>query len=222
MELTTVLVLAALGGVVGLDAVSFAQAMISRPIVAGPLAGLILGDPEAGMGVGAVLEILTLRHLPVGAARQWDTGPAAVVAAAGMAVLPQGAVAMVVSVGVGAVVGWLGSRSVHQMRQFNARLAVRSGPIAPWQLTIRQLAAMTGDFLRAGTLTLLAVLLVVQLAAGMAGAPEGAQVLAGLALLAAVGLALGADMRTMVGGRPVWAAFGVGAALSATLMLWLS
>ena len=55
MEPTTLLALALFGGLVGLDSVSFVQAMISRPVIAGPIAGFILGVPEGGMMAGVVL-----------------------------------------------------------------------------------------------------------------------------------------------------------------------
>ena len=222
MESTTLLALALLGGLVGLDAVSFVQAMISRPIIAGPLAGLILGVPEGGMMVGIVLEIITLRHLPVGAARQWDTGPAAIVAATGVAVLPGGATALMMAIGAGSVVGWLGGRTVHEMRKMNSRLAVTQESVSAWNLTGRQLTAMAGDFARAGLLTLAGVTVVALGAAGLAGAPETAHIVAGVVLVSAVGLMLGADVRIAAGGRRTWAAFGLGAALSAALVLWLS
>ena len=222
MEPTTYLMLAALGGFVGLDAVSGPQAMISRPIVAGPLAGLLLGVPEAGMQVGAFLEILTLRHLPIGAARQWDTGPAAVVAAASVAMLPPGTASILIAVGAGAVVGRFGSRTVHLMRHFNAQLVAVEGPIAPHQLTLRHLAAMGGDFARAAVLTGIACLFVSVLALGMVAAPQSAEVLAGLLLVIVINLALGSDIRTLAAGRAVWAAFGAGIALSMLVFVWLS
>ncbi len=84
--------------------------MISRPIVAGPLAGLLLGDPISGMWVGGVLEILSLRQLPIGASRGWDTGPAAVAAAAAAVLWPAGPAALLVAVAFGVVVGWAGWR----------------------------------------------------------------------------------------------------------------
>ena len=47
IELVTLLPLALLGGMLGLDVVSFPQAMISRPLVAATLAGALVGDPGA-------------------------------------------------------------------------------------------------------------------------------------------------------------------------------
>ena len=52
----------------GVDRVAFGQFMISRPIVVGPLAGLILGDALIGLEIGMLLELLWLGRLPVGAA----------------------------------------------------------------------------------------------------------------------------------------------------------
>jgi len=52
----------------GLDRVAALQIMISRPIVAAPLAGWLLGDIEVGLQVGLMIELLWLARLPVGAA----------------------------------------------------------------------------------------------------------------------------------------------------------
>lgn len=52
----------------GLDRTAVGQFMISRPIVAGPLTGLLLGDPLVGLQVGALVELLWIGRLPVGAA----------------------------------------------------------------------------------------------------------------------------------------------------------
>lgn len=54
--------------VCGLDRVAALQIMISRPIVAAPLAGWLLGDMEVGLQVGLMIELLWLARLPVGAA----------------------------------------------------------------------------------------------------------------------------------------------------------
>lgn len=52
----------------GLDRVALVQFMISRPLVAGPLTGLVLGNPLLGLEIGMLLELLWLGRLPVGAA----------------------------------------------------------------------------------------------------------------------------------------------------------
>ena len=66
------------GLLVGVGAVAFLdqwpalQAMISRPIVIGPVVGAILGAPAEGVLWGAALEAMQLAVLPVGAARYPD------------------------------------------------------------------------------------------------------------------------------------------------------
>jgi len=56
---------AVLGALICLDRV-VVQFMISRPIVAGPLIGLALGDPYTGLTAGAYLELLWVDRIPVG------------------------------------------------------------------------------------------------------------------------------------------------------------
>ncbi len=59
---------AGVSAVVGLDRTALMQFMVSRPIVAAPLTGLFLGSPGTGLAVGALLELLWLGRLPMGAA----------------------------------------------------------------------------------------------------------------------------------------------------------
>ena len=84
IQLTPVVLVALLawGTLVGLDLVSVAQTMIARPLVAGGVSGLLLGDVGAGLRVGAVIELFALDVLPVGAARYPDYGPPTVGATA--------------------------------------------------------------------------------------------------------------------------------------------
>ena len=67
MLLVDLLLGAAVALVCGLDRVAALQIMISRPIVAAPLAGWLLGDIEIGLQVGLMIELLWLARLPVGA-----------------------------------------------------------------------------------------------------------------------------------------------------------
>ena len=46
---------------------AISQFMLARPIVAGPLAGLFMGQPFVGLMVGMLTELLWLGRLPVGA-----------------------------------------------------------------------------------------------------------------------------------------------------------
>jgi mannose PTS system EIIC component len=68
MSLSFFLIGALVAIVLGLDRTAAGQFMISRPIVAGPLTGFLLGEPMVGLQVGALIELLWLGRLPVGAA----------------------------------------------------------------------------------------------------------------------------------------------------------
>lgn len=68
MAAASYLMAAAVAVVSGLDRTAFLQVMISRPIVAAPLTGWLLGDAPAGLLVGSMVELLWLGRLPVGAA----------------------------------------------------------------------------------------------------------------------------------------------------------
>ena len=57
---------AVVGAIIGLDRTAVGQCMISQPIVAGPLTGWMLGDPTAGIIIGAVLELIWVLDMPVG------------------------------------------------------------------------------------------------------------------------------------------------------------
>lgn len=76
--LLNIVPIALLGGVIGLDVVSFPQAMISRPIVAATLGGAFVGNGTAGVLIGVVLELIALDTLPFGASRYPEWGSAAV------------------------------------------------------------------------------------------------------------------------------------------------
>jgi len=56
---------ALLGGVMCLDRV-FLQAMISRPVVVGPVIGMALSEPFTGLIIGAFIELLWIDRSPVG------------------------------------------------------------------------------------------------------------------------------------------------------------
>src|SRR5207302_210528 len=69
VSLTLFLGLLAWGTLVGLDLVSVPQMMIARPLVAGPIAGAMLGDVWTGLSLGVLFEVFQYEVLPVGAAR---------------------------------------------------------------------------------------------------------------------------------------------------------
>jgi PTS system mannose-specific IIC component len=113
-----ILLLGLWGMVVGLDMTSVAQTMVSRPLVAGFVAGLIAGDPAAGLLMGVLLECFAIDMLPVGAARYPDYGLGAVVAVAAAAGTPS-VLGAGLGVGVGLVVAYMGGAAAHLMRILN-------------------------------------------------------------------------------------------------------
>jgi mannose/fructose/N-acetylgalactosamine-specific phosphotransferase system component IIC len=61
-----IVVIALVGGIIGLDRTAVGQFMISQPIVVGPLTGWMLGDPGAGIVAGVVLELIWVLDMPIG------------------------------------------------------------------------------------------------------------------------------------------------------------
>jgi mannose/fructose/N-acetylgalactosamine-specific phosphotransferase system component IIC len=112
------------GTLVGLDLVSVPQAMISRPFVAGTIAGWLAGDMEAGLRIGVLFELFALDVLPAGAVRYPDYGPATVVAAAFAAGSPW-ELSLGVSAALGLVLALLGGWSLQVVRRWNARAIQR-------------------------------------------------------------------------------------------------
>ncbi len=181
------------GTLVGLDLVSLPQVMIARPIVAGAVAGLLLGDLEMGLRLGVLFELFQFDILPVGAVRYPEYGPATIAAvAAGQAA--GGALGL----GLGAVVGlftaMVGGASLHWLRRANGRavqaVMARLEAGNPETLVRVHAASIGRDALRAALVTAL-----------------------GLGLAWAAGRLLGGTLTVV--GATVLAAAAAGAALAA-------
>ncbi|MDE2664018.1 MAG: PTS sugar transporter subunit IIC [Gemmatimonadota bacterium] len=213
-----------LGAVIGLDEVSWPQAMWSRPIVAGTLGGMLFGAPAAGCLVGVWLELVLSRHPSFGGARHPEAGPASFTAGAAYAIAGGGTPGgIVAAVAVGWAVGWTGAYSVTLLRRVTPRLVSRpegfgGGGAA---LARRHRLAMALDGLRAGFLVaalLVPSTLFVRL---LSTQPPGAAwwpVVAGLGLAGAAGVGargLGARARH-------WPALAAGCVLGTVLARVLS
>jgi mannose/fructose/N-acetylgalactosamine-specific phosphotransferase system component IIC len=123
--LMNVLPIALLGGVLGLDMVSFPQIMISRPIVSATIAGAFTGHPAAGMLIGAVLELVALETLPFGASRYPEWGSAGAVGGAIMGAQPTGAPgALPVGMLIALAAAMLSSWSMVVLRKNTGRYAL--------------------------------------------------------------------------------------------------
>jgi PTS system mannose-specific IIC component len=119
MSFEHAVMLLAWGTLVGLDLVSMPQAMIARPLVAGAVAGAMLGDLGTGLRLGVIFELFQYDILPMGAVRYPEYGPATV-AAVGAAHAAAGALGIGLGAVVGLVTGLLGGISIHWMRRLNA------------------------------------------------------------------------------------------------------
>ena len=157
----TLLPLGLLGALLGLDTVSFPQAMLARPIVAATCGGALLGSPLSGLIMGAALELIALETLPFGASRYPEWGSASAVGGALFADTPgHPAGTMAIALVAALSTAWVGSWSMVKLRQANARWAtdVHRGLEAGARGTVigLQLKGMTADLLRGFLLTMVA------------------------------------------------------------------
>jgi mannose/fructose/N-acetylgalactosamine-specific phosphotransferase system component IIC len=217
--------LAAIGGLVGLDATSFPQVMVSRPLVAGTLTGLLFGEPAQGAMVGAILEVFDLGILPVGAARYPDSGTATVAAVAAYSLVPLHALdpgVLLLAVIFGLSWEFVTGASTVWLRRLNERL-VLSTP--RWHgrpgraLERLHLTSMLLDFLRAAMLSVGGALLGALLLKPAAGHWALGSEFAAAALTVAAATVLGALISVFGGWRERWRALLVGLACGSLLLL---
>lgn len=168
MTLTTILMFALLGALLGLDVVSFPQAMWSRPVVASTIAGTLGGSASDGLLAGVFLEMMALETLPVGASRYPEWGTASVVGGALYVSRSGDATSALLFAMLGAMItAWVGGWSMYALRRLNGRWIKRSLPqleagnasVVTW-LQMRGIAA---DLIRGFALTALALALLVPL-----------------------------------------------------------
>lgn len=120
----TLLWLGLWAAVAGIDLVSVLQTLLSRPLVVGAGAGVILGDADAGLRVGLLLELFVLDVVPVGAVRYPDFG-----APTAAAVLLVAGTDWTVTLGIAGAFALLGGMAagttVPLTRRANARVLAR-------------------------------------------------------------------------------------------------
>jgi len=164
MILLEALPIALLGALLGLDVVSFPQAMVSRPIVAATLAGAFVGNPPAGLLIGVVLEMIALDTLPFGASRYPEWGSAGVVGGALFAAQPAGMpgalpASMLAALLTASISGWsmVVLRRIIAARLERTRDRIEDG--SRQALLSLHLSGMSMDLLRAGLVTLIAMMI---------------------------------------------------------------
>ena len=60
-----IILISLIGGLLCLDRIVM-QVMVSRPMIIAPVVGLILGNPYAGLIIGAILELFWIDRVPIG------------------------------------------------------------------------------------------------------------------------------------------------------------
>ncbi len=208
------------GTLVGLDLVSVIQLMIARPLVAGTVAGIILGDPLGGGVVGAVLELFALGVLPVGASRYPDYGLGAIAGAATVANAPT-ILGTGIATLVGLLVAYIGGGAMQFVRRRNAadvrRHATAIDAGDPSVVAAVHYRGLGRDATRALVITAIGLLLA-ELATVVVPSLGGAVLMTVAAIGAAVGTALsggmqlagrGLDLRWLVVGLAVGTAWVV-------------
>ena len=225
LPLELLIALVVWGTFVGVDLVSLPQMMIARPLVAGTVAGAILGDIPTGLKLGVVFELLQYDILPVGAVRYPEYGPATVAAVAtahaSAGVLGRGLGAL-----VGLVTGQFGGLTINLLRRENSRIihnaAARLESGDPSALVRVHVGGLLRDALRAAVVTVFGLVLA-WLARPLLGgvlSVRGAVLLA----VAVVGTALAAGAAgtlRLVGRGPnlAWFAAGLAGGIAATIWL---
>ena len=141
------------GGLVGLDATSFPQAMYSRPFVAGAVAGLCMGRPLEGILIGTVLELFALPVLPFGASGYPEGGTAAVgaVIAYDWVAPPFAPELLFLAVAFGLLASHATGWSVRMLRLRNGRAVgpgAQAAALDPDAVERAHVQAMAFDFLR--------------------------------------------------------------------------
>jgi len=124
-DVTPILLLLVLGAWAAVDTAALGQFMVGQPLVAGWLAGVIIGEPLTGLLMGAALQMIWSRLAPVGAAAYPDVGPATVG-------------------GVGLLAFWPGARgAVDFHSDWPTRFGFRGIPEG-WQLEAAPVAILAG------------------------------------------------------------------------------
>jgi mannose/fructose/N-acetylgalactosamine-specific phosphotransferase system component IIC len=164
MNFLEALPIALLGGLLGLDVVTFPQAMISRPIVASTLAGTFIGHSESGLLIGIVLELIALDTLPFGASRYPEWGSAGVVGGALFAAQTKGMPgALPASILAALLTASISGSSMVVLRRIIAgrlersRVQIEQGSTDA--LLSLHLSGMTLDLLRGAIVTTLAMMI---------------------------------------------------------------
>ena len=224
MIASSLLPIGLLGAVLGLDTVSFPQAMLSRPLIAATFGGALAGSPLSGLLLGAALELIALETLPFGASRYPEWGSASVVGGALFAsepAHPAGAMAMAMVAALSTA--WVGGWTMVKHRQLNAHWAARSrGALdagARGTVIGLQLTGMTVDLIRGFLLTIVAWAAFMPLTqAALALWSVDARVTRAITVGVATSVAVGAVWKLFHGSLPARWLFAAGLGIGVTVL----
>ena len=225
MSLESLIALLGWGTLVGVDLVSVPQMMIARPLVAGTVAGAILGDLDAGLKLGVVFELLQYDILPVGAVRYPEYGPATVAAVA-TAHAAAGALGLGLGAVVGLLIGLVGGISMHLLRRINSRVVHAASALLesgdPRALLRLHVGGLLRDVARAALVTALGLALAWTVPPHVTGmlTPRGATLLAVAGVAAALAAGAAGTLR-LVGRGPNLAWFAAGLGGGVVVATWL-
>ncbi len=143
------------GGIVALDTTAVLQIMVSRPMVACSIIGLILGNFQLGFTIGILLELLYISELPVGGANfaESNVGSAAAAAIAILTVRQFPDRVNIIIAGsllLAAIISWCGGKLVRLMRRINSRVydsILKKELITPWHINLGQFYGITLAFM---------------------------------------------------------------------------
>ncbi len=216
-----------LGGIVATDTTAAFQVLVSHPLVACTLAGLILGDLQVGLTMGVLLELPWLAEVPVGGVRINEGNVGALVSATLAVVLSRAVnrpeVVFFVTILWGIAVAFVGGWVVIACRRVNVLLLHRADAAAA-RGDVRGLSAC-----HVGAIALMAVAGVLMTCAGVLGGlavlpplvtavPPSWDAAFGLTRAVVLGVGLGAVCALLLSRKNLWAAAtGLGAGL---VWLW--
>ncbi|MCD4814190.1 PTS sugar transporter subunit IIC [bacterium] len=152
-----VLWLSALGALLALDHAMVGQFMFAQPLVVGSIFGVLLGDLPTGLLAGAMVQLLWINVLPVGAYIPSDyTITGGMTAALTVFFMQTAAMnigpAMVLALGVAIPAGIVSGKLDILVRHFNSRLAARSEAVVESEglsgVTRLNVMGLLGTYLR--------------------------------------------------------------------------
>lgn len=119
-----IITLSFLAAIFELDVTAFGQIMISRPIIAGPVFGYILGDVISGFWVGVIVELLWINAIPMGTSIPQDVTVVSILTTIwGIKYLGGEKSAIVIAMALALPLGFLFKVFDVRLRYFNSKIA---------------------------------------------------------------------------------------------------